>query len=1059
MTATEVAFPVGATTQELVDKKGTTYDVSSHTVTRIGEDGAIPILHLFVGDSFGGEILEGGWRKVWDSDFASSDPFVAKLSSGNLLVSGIANIGGTGATGNLQQVSPIVLLDGCIYELQLESPTSDSGAVASRDLAIRAYLHKDAPSDDTILNNNDSHIKIEINIDENGLIVQIYKRVNDSPTLLWEGSDYTGAARDDSADPAFRFKLVFSGKPGTSGATITPYMKQAANLAGLSAASWNQLESGGNVVTFDISDLEFHVAYPHLETNTQNTTYWSAGGNEVKYSEITVKYPQFDVNWDDDTITDDGAVMLFDDDPDSGGVRVYDKEHSFVNDIYVQNGLIRLKIEELVADGLDLSAYFGGVWNHPFDKTFYVNHRESGDNTRWCKLLGIEKNTPEEVKLKVRALNSATDDTDVYHDFYVSIRRGSYIALFEGIGVYPASDIEVTTIIKSGNRHIGYAGDDEIGDTDLSISANNTTLSDNYSVVFDDAGLACLVGRSCNLKPDNGNRVDNGYALYWRDLTYDEADSYVFAIFIIPFPDVAKLFVEAEDATVSASTREYIDAEHDGFTDMSDMVTDAQPDGGEDVQFEDQAGFWTVGYSGVGSIGTVGEVFDNQSTDEFKTGTSSLKFTPGTGANAVWQFEHDYGVGTEKDMSDKNYIGFWFYGSNSGRNIKFFLWTSAGNYYYVTITDNFSGWRWLLYKLVDDFTSAGAPDIASIRKIYYNSSGENDLTGTWYVDHVTLFDGLWSDDADCTVTINDTTDVQEGNYCVKCTLDNTTTNIDWNVTPISPIANTLKFDYLKFYGWANEAGNITLYIQDSAGQTVRKAVALTTSPTLITEEIPHNASEVSSLGWTDSGSFDFTDFAKLAFRINGDAGDWVRIDGLHFYIGTTTTKGRGETLSDGEAVVLDANGEYARYEFTAITDLPEGRYLVATRAKDTDQVADILYTHPYDNNKSSFRGQDNIQETVTLTSSFSYNAVAILDVYSGDDGDTYRAMSNAKNGVTEDTILVDYIVLIPLSNGRDWPMDLAHGALYDINTETPVDIDSLKTDYIGIKQDGAINFH
>ena len=47
---------------------------------------------------------------------------------------------------------------------------------------------------------------------------------------------------------------------------------------------------------------------------------------------------------------------------------------------------------------------------------------------------------------------------------------------------------------------------------------------------------------------------------------------------------------------------------------------------------------------------------------------------------------------------------------------------------------------------------------------------------------------------------------------------------------------------------------------------------------------------------------------------------------------------------------------------------------------------------------------------------------------------------------------------MPISDGMNLPMDLAHGALYDINTETPVDIDSLKTDYIGIKQDGAINF-
>ena len=131
MTATEVAFPIGATTQELVDKKGTTYDVSSHTVTRTGEDGAIPILHMNVGDSFNGEILEGAWRKGWDSDI---DTFTASIDSGILRLTGVAKVAGTSGQGWINSHQPVPLLDELELTVSMELPVDDTGAVANLSL-------------------------------------------------------------------------------------------------------------------------------------------------------------------------------------------------------------------------------------------------------------------------------------------------------------------------------------------------------------------------------------------------------------------------------------------------------------------------------------------------------------------------------------------------------------------------------------------------------------------------------------------------------------------------------------------------------------------------------------------------------------------------------------------------------------------------------------------------------------------------------------------------------------------------------------------------------------
>lgn len=71
---------------------------------------------------------------------------------------------------------------------------------------------------------------------------------------------------------------------------------------------------------------------------------------------------------------------------------------------------------------------------------------------------------------------------------------------------------------------------------------------------------------------------------------------------------------------------------------------------------------------------------------------------------------HDYG--SNEDMSDKDNIYIYFYGGNSGANVRIEFWNevyaSKTNGYYYAITDNFTGWKVFIIARTD-FTNIGTP--------------------------------------------------------------------------------------------------------------------------------------------------------------------------------------------------------------------------------------------------------------------------------------------------------------------------------------------------------------
>jgi len=728
----------------------------------------------------------------------------------------------------------------------------------------------------------------------------------------------------------------------------------------------------------------------------------------------------------------------YDGDPDNGGVRVYSKDHTFTDsEIYLQNGLIRIVLDEYTLGALKTYAYIGGAWILAIDR-FRYRLRTSGQDLVYGYLKRINYVSPEKIECVIRLIDSATENEDYFVDLKLTMMRGSLIFKTEFINVYPIESVLVESH-PAPNLRFGYIGDNAISDVDLVIGCTNTTLTDNFMTSFDDDGIALLLNLFTNQKPNDGgfDRFGATNASYCFIADVDETDASTTIIYygVSPFSNISNLFKEAEDATISASAREYIDAEHWGFTDDSDMVTDAQPESGVSEIDGDNPAFWS----------NVANTTISDETTIVKVGSHSTKIVV---AGDAGSFEHDYGAGNGQDFSTKDYVGFWWYGDNSDDviTLRFYDDAGGGAFYYDEFTVNFTGWKWICLARAD-FTDSGGADWTDIRIIRFTGIADG---STYYLDGLVVpYDGLWSDDADCTATINDETDPQTGEYNVKVYADNSAWN-EADITPISAIGNLLKFDKLKFYAWRSAVGDLSalrIYLFDADGDSIYHGIGESETPTQFELDIPHQDSDLAGYGWTEVGTFDYSTFTYMRFTWNANAGETLYIDDLHFYIGTTTTRGRGETLSGGEAVVLDAQNEYC--DMRGTDAIPEARYLVVYRAKDTDQVVSDGKLQIYNNNDTKHLNKENAIQYETLTSSFA-SYIRVFDISSGESGDLIRRIFT-KALATENTIFIDYFLIVPISDGMNLPMDLAHGALYDINTETPVDIDSLKTDYIGIK--------
>lgn len=859
----EYGLPIGASNVRAV-YNGVEYPIdSSHIHTRTGEQGSHPVLCCFVRDTFEGEILEGGWRKWWDTGMDADQAFVAKLdtTNGELDLLGEADVAGTLGKGGVNQNNPIILIDTSEIDVAMISPIDDTGGTADRDIFQHFML---IPSSiETIPTAQTNYLMIRYNIDESGLLLEIKQNVNGTLSTIFDGSTYDDASTRATGDlEATIWRVVFHGKPGTSGAHVHIYLKQGADLATAEAATENELSTS----PYDTDDWGFHVAYPTAHIESQNTSYYDDASPAV-FDYIEVSYPDFQILWGGgaDSRAEDGAVQLWDGNPDSGGQRVFTQDHEFTDDIYLQNGLIRIVKDD--TPGIQFYCYTGAAWvDATATHKWVLNDGSKTLEYAFLKSIETDPRNPEKITIKVRFTDTTVDNSDYYLDIEYTLTRGSQRIEVNPIEVYPLSNVRLDDLAGNSPR-FGYAGNDAIGDDDLNITGANTTLSDNYAVIFDNDGNGILHGYASNKQPAGINtrwRVYEGRVFYYDGISAADILDTIIFISLVPFSLNANLFKEAESATISASARLYFD-----------------------------------------------------------------------------------GVGEDTDTE------------NTG------VWVATTN---CAVIENQAG-------------------------------GEESV----------------------------------GSFCVRITSSAAGT-VKATVTPTVPLGNLLKFDFFKLYLHKAAAGvptAVTIRLYDGSGNNLYKDQAISTIATQYTINIPHSDTDLQ--GWTKPGaSFVYSDFVAIVIEWSAAAGgEIVYVDGLHEYIGTTTTRGRGETLSGGSAVVFDAQNEEVYYQIIAGTALPAGLYLGVYRAKDTVQVAsDSVKQVSNATDGGAWRNENNSREYETLTSSFAYYFVVFFISDADTSGDAIRVLTR-KSTVTENTIFVDYFLIVPLSNGKDFPMDQAHAALMD----------------------------
>ncbi len=199
---------------------------------RVGKDGNEVILPLNMGDNFIGEVLEGQHKKDYDADMVTFTARINGVVTGMLEMGGETNIAGTGRKGWINNHHPFVMMNEAELEVEMEIPTSDTGAAAGEDIYFLFYIRRQKEL--TYPSGDPDYLRVRFNVDENGLLMEVHKEVAGTPALLWDGSTADGnSARDPAGDKFWIFRFVFhdavaGGTPPENVRHMHVYAKHAA---------------------------------------------------------------------------------------------------------------------------------------------------------------------------------------------------------------------------------------------------------------------------------------------------------------------------------------------------------------------------------------------------------------------------------------------------------------------------------------------------------------------------------------------------------------------------------------------------------------------------------------------------------------------------------------------------------------------------------------------------------------------------------------------------------------------------------------------------------------
>jgi hypothetical protein len=458
-----------------------------------------------------------------DDDGNILGPLTQLISGGELQITGRSNSGGVYRYGWITSKSKLFLYPGTQIDVHLELP-SYSG---TSDYYWRLVLHA-RDTDNTAPTNEDDIIDLMIYADT----ANYYQRVAVVRNTIWSTLNIAGSPEEiTNSEGTFRLKV------GNNG-FIQVFFHDGSDEID---------EENDEVVSLQDWNLNFDVAYVSFELTTGDTTNRTCISNEVTVSypeDIRLKYTQDNIHL---TM---GDVELWDGDPDGGGVRVYGKDHVFSGDPYVQNDLIRLHIDVGVYDGFNLYYWTGSAWSRPLEAILLCMIDENV-YPRYPYLKHIELVSRDEVIIVTRWHEDAVEDDDYYIDVTMTMKRGQRYISVTIDKVWPIDEFFFQFTNWVPVHRWGYTCDAEtygIADNDLSVLTWNQTMSDNFQIAFDDDTDEMLAFLATQKYPESGTPVFSawqGGKLTVRDCLI--RTGHIFYLGITPFPQIANLFIEAED--------------------------------------------------------------------------------------------------------------------------------------------------------------------------------------------------------------------------------------------------------------------------------------------------------------------------------------------------------------------------------------------------------------------------------------------------------------------------------------------------------------------------------
>ena len=520
MPSYEIALPPGA--KNIRIKTSTQEIPVDWQFYRHGKDGAEVIVPLFGGDEFVGEVLEGMWKK--GDDGSIQGPFTAKLNgSGSLELTGRSDTAGTPRAGWIKSRVPIIYLDDTVVDIHLQLPShSDSESFGVRFILTKFFPNGDPDGERTAL------LDLWLWTNTTTYSIMIRKCVNGTWINLLGNTAVT------NGEGIFRIRFEES----KTGHNHTHFYYHDGS---------GEVDEAVDEISGSPFDLEdsFIIGYPAFRFFSLETTNRTVSSDFVR-----VTYPDFKVVYDlDDDDVNKGDVKCYDtmnSSDESDWIRVLDPSHKFVGDCVVENGLIRLWIDEGTQYGLKFYYWDGDSWVH--EGSLVADQRTPSAAIDYPYLESLQSVSTEQATVRVKLSESSLSNN--YLEMNITISRGSYTVKCLMMNK-DTSDYFIEYHIMTSARF--RATSNAVRDDNVTSDNSDSVLTDNFAIAFDpDQPILHIICGS--VKPDASIYLTHYYhpRIVWNDFLASDMNEGFINVNLVPFSKVSNLFKEAEDVTLSS---------------------------------------------------------------------------------------------------------------------------------------------------------------------------------------------------------------------------------------------------------------------------------------------------------------------------------------------------------------------------------------------------------------------------------------------------------------------------------------------------------------------------